>query len=253
MKKYIYTIIAVLLFNFTIYSQIDNIKLKSRGLRLGNDIGFNSGNNYGGAFFAYLLFRDLTILTIDAMITHHYYLLENADDYPIAFSADYMPHFAFNSDNQYTMFQRIRGTYGVFSTDLRLNYLAEFSNMTVKSYSTLDWQIIQFSMYPSPNTNIRFGTGLMHDNYSNLTFNEHSLGLELYFFDYQYWFTIDGRYAFDYNRVEEIYSELNFRASYRFFQSDHLNTYFTLGALTQNYYTTTHLSSIQAGLTLNIR
>jgi len=251
MKKVIYLFILILFFTFQSVSQVDNIKQKSKSFKSGNDYG-NSNSYDGIAGLLFFLFNDVAINSIDMLIVHHQYLIENKENYPIAFSADYMPHLAFNQNNQYNMLQRIRGTLGVFSTDFRLNYLTEISDLSAKSYSTLDWQIIQFSTYPSNNVNIRFGTGLLYDNYSDLSFNEHSLGLELYFKDYEYWFALDGRFALDYERGESVYKELNFRCNYRIIKTQHFNTYFTIGALYQNYYSVTDLFSAQGGLSINL-
>ena len=251
MKKIISLFILILFFTFQSNSQVDNIKQKAKSLKSGND-HYNSNSYDGIAGLIFFLFNDVTINSIDMLIIHHQYLMDNKNNYPVAFSFDYMPHFAFNQNNQYNMLQRIRGTLGIFSSDLRLNYLAEFSDFSAKSYNTLDWQIIQFSTYPSNNVNIRFGTGLLYDNYSELFFNEHSLGLEFYFKEYKYWLALDGRFALDYNRGESIYNEVNFRLNYRIIKTQHFNTYFTIGALYQNYYSVTDLFSAQGGLSINI-
>jgi hypothetical protein len=252
MKKVCYFFIFVFIFSFQSFSQIENIKQSAKSIGVGREPRINSGGDGSMLFLFYFLFRDITISSIDMLVNHHRFLLDNKDVYSEAFSVDYLPTFSLNQKNQFNMMQRIRGTYGVLSTDIRLNYLVEFSHLSAQSYKTVDWQILQFSTYPGPNFNIRFGTGLLYDNYSLLSYNEHSLGLEFYLLQHQYWFTIEGRFAFDYFRGADIYKEFNFKGSYNFFQAQYINAYGTAGILYQNYYSAAEISSFQFGLSVNL-
>lgn len=249
MKKLIFLLASVFLLQLQPKAQIDAIKAAADGISLLSDVGSSGGCNDLGCLF---FIDDLVIVTIEGLTVHHNYLMDNRDIFPSALSLEYMPHFASNGDNQFSIFQRLRGTFGVMSTDFRFNVLTEFQNNTAQQYRTIDWQIMQLNFQAGPVVNLRFGSGILYDSYAENTYNEHFGSIGLSFFDYRFTTELEGRYCPSYTTAVTVYEELNLRAKFRIIEMESLSTWFMVGGVYQSYYDVAEYKSLQTGLTIEL-
>ena len=81
--------------------------------------------------------------------------------------------------SQYYLFNpRIRGNWGLFSTDFRINYLIQETTSGTSDLSSLDWQILQLNILTTRNVIGRVGGGFMQENFGGRkSFFESSFGL----------------------------------------------------------------------------
>ena len=192
-----------------------------------------------------IVFSEAAYFLIDVMADHHEYLLDNLETYPEALSFEAMFLAAGGTDNRLSVLPRIRGTAGIFSTELRFNQGSSFSTSSTDQF--LEWQIIEFNTFPAEKVNLRFGTGLLFDLMGNSAYNEHLLSVETKFFDNKMSFLFEGRYAADYANLIDIYSEISLSAKIKAINYKHLNGYFIIGGMYQNYYNLKDISGLQVG------
>lgn len=186
------------------------------------------------------------------LIDLHTDYLDNASKVPPTVSLDIMPHIGYKLSNTGISQPRLRGNWGIFSTDIRLNSLIESANNGYDFYNTIDWQVIELNPLITKPVILRFGTGFMYEFSSKQFFNEHFVGLDLFFMDYQYMTNAEFRIAPDYETGEMPRIEGALRFNYRFLESKSIFGYGTVGGLYQNYYTNTEMIGIMAGVTFNI-
>jgi hypothetical protein len=278
MKNFpILVVLFILVFSLSSKGQIDDIKKKSRENKKGNssgnksEPGISSGRDSDpcAASCAEACFDVFFSVAFQALIEHHAYLLKSRDIDPTVVSLDIQPHFAYGPDNDYINFlPRIRGTWGVFSTDFRLNYLAEYKDYTASLFKIAEWQVLQINITPVPEFSLRFGSGAYFENFTDSVtdpitqvksskrlknvFNEQFISVELRMNEQQFITTLEGRYAADYSNGNHVFSEINFRTNFRFIRFDHIAGYLMAGLVYQKYYDSIDLWSIQTGLSFNI-
>ncbi len=271
-----YIITALLLFQFLFASaQVDDIKKKSRENK--NSGGNSDSYNYGGGnsdnpcldACGEACFEFAFAIAFEALLSHHAYLMENRDKDPTVLSLDLMPHFAYGpEDNYFNLLPRIRGTWGVLSSDFRFNYLADYKDASADIYKVYEWQVVELNFLPIEELNIRVGSGIFVENFtaSSLdpisgsmvgrrykdTYNENFASLELRLNDQQVLTSLEGRFAYDYDTGNHVFTEINLRASFRFLDIPHVFSYLTGGIVYQKYYSSIDLWSIQAGFSFNI-
>jgi hypothetical protein len=152
----------------------------------------------------------------------------------------------------YLFLPRIRGTWGFFSTDLRMYSSIEQRLDYLDFYKTFDWQILQLNFLATSDLNIRIGTGIMQDTYVKRTFPEYTLGASWYLGKDQYRAETELRYAGDTETRRDVRLEWNFNGSYRILSRNNLNIYLNLGGLFGKYYQTVGVWSILTGISLRI-
>jgi hypothetical protein len=181
------------------------------------------------------------------LVVHHNYMMDSVNYDPTVFCFDIMPHFAYNPDKKYiNALPRVRGTWGVLSTDFRYNYLAEKVNSRYIDYQAVEWQVLQLNFTKIPVFNFRIGTGFYYDLFAKQIYSESSVAIGLRFNDFKLMTDLEGRYAPD------ALTEINFRLSYRLLQTKAMNMYLVFGVLNQNYFSSVNLTSVQCGLTFNL-
>lgn len=210
----------------------------------GNDGCAESCFNFCGA----VCFSAFSKMLIDL----HADYLDNASKVPPTVSLDIMPHIGYKPSSTGILQPRIRGNWGIFSTDIRLNSLLEQANNGYDFYNTLDWQVIELNPLITEPIILRFGTGFMYEFSSKQFFNEHFVGLDVFIMDYQYMSNVEFRIAPDYETGEIPRMEGNLRFNYRFLKSKSIFGYATIGGLYQNYYSNTEMIGIMTGVTFNI-
>lgn len=231
------------------FAQVDEIKKESsknseeKGERSSSSSS-NSGSS--GSGFGAAVFVELMRVSFGGMALWQTHRLEKRPTDPTIFSLDLMMQGAIQPSTYYVLQPRIRGTWGLFSTDFRFNYLIEESIEGTKHIRTDDWQILQLNIFNTKNFTGRFGGGILHENYSgDKTFAEWTVGAN--FLDNE------GRFG---GMAEYRWSEPRLEASaqchYKVFGGRSMNTYLTAGGVFQQYYDKINVWGIQIGLMLRI-
>lgn len=202
-------------------------------------------------------------VAVGIMIEHHEYQMNNRDINPMAASIDVMPHFSYSSqDGLVNYLPRIRGTWGVLSTDFRFNYLTETADFSAETYRCMEWQVLQLSFSAAEVFNFRIGTGIMYENYTENVYNEHSVAMEARFSQQKVLTTLEGRGTWDYETGNTVFLEANGRIAIRFININHVFGYLHAGYTYQSYYPSlpsgeneynnTNFHFFNTGLTFNI-
>jgi hypothetical protein len=148
--------------------------------------------------------------------------------------------------NYYIIHPRIRGNWGLFSTDLRFNYIVEEGIDGVRSIRTTDWQVLELNLVTSPVVNFYVGGGIITESYEQSnTYTEFSAALALNPRKWPIGFYTE--YRFSEPRLE-------FSGQIRrvLFGSETVTLSVGAGAIWQQYYNTIHIWGFQAGLTARL-
>jgi len=177
--------------------------------------------------------------------------IEKKSDIPVVTSFDFIPTAAYNPPNTMLILPRIRGNWGLFSTDARFTSLIEINSQGSDYWNTFDWQILQINALISKSVVVRIGSGFMFENYSKTFFNEHTMGVDIFMDDYKYRIDNEFRFSQDYYTGNIPRMEGNTRFNYALLQTDHIDGYISTGVMYQNYYLDVPVWSLCGGLAFN--
>ncbi|HCW06208.1 MAG TPA: hypothetical protein DGG95_02460 [Cytophagales bacterium] len=161
---------------------------------------------------------------------------------------------AIQPSSYYLFNPRIRGNWGLFSTDLRFNYLIEqnVGNGT-SDLSTWDWQVLQLNLITSRNVTGRVGAGTLFETFgAKQTFFEWTTSFSFYSNDQKFIANAEYRLARDYNTSAVPRREINLSVEKMLFQSGAWHGYATLGGVYQRYYQSVSVWGLQVGLAFRI-
>lgn len=241
---------SILLLSWPSAGQVDEIKHESASRSSSSKgssevyAGSSSDNNSNGAglFVAELLFKG----TIGALAAWQEYSVKKKAVNPTVISFDVMLQGAIQPSTYYILQPRVRGNWGLFSTDFRFNYLVEETLEGTKELRTDDWQILQMNVLTTKNVIARIGGGILHEAYSGgKTFSEWTAGLHVQSNNQKLGGMVEYRWS-------DPRDEWNGQVQYRIFQKGALNGYVTLGAVHQQYYSHINVWGVQSGLMLRI-
>jgi hypothetical protein len=253
MKKIILSLIFVITFQYS-FSQIDAIKAAADGAEIAAELLLNSDFNGGGIDELFYLFflDDVFLGSYRAMAEQNRRVLDNRDTYPDALALKYYASGLADGQGTLDIQQRLNWTWGIWGTDLKLNYLNEFEEGTMKSYKTIHWQILQMNMYVAESMNLRFGAGTIYDTYAGKSYTEYLGSMTFYMNDNKLKTTIEGTTpSRDYSN-STVFSEVNVFCEAQIISTEHLNGYFMVGGMYQNYYDVAQKQMLQAGLSFMI-
>ncbi len=273
--KSIICIITILMYSFSVaLAQVDDINKRSDDNKKDNNnsIGSSSksesdNNNHSevGSACAEACIRACAEVFVsvlfDAAAAHHRYQMDKRSEDPTVLSLEFMPHFCKSVDSKYDNYNilpRIRGRWGIWSTEASFNQLVETGDLN--NFRTFSWQIMQLNFEAVPVFNFRIGSGLYWENNSSTDpntkkknmFNEHSMAIEIKLNDLKSVITLEGRTTWDYNTKHNVYHAISLFDSFRLIKSDHVFVYAVGGIDYQNYYAQVDWFSVRAGLTFNI-
>ncbi len=259
-------IVAILIACTPAFSQVDDIKKKSDKYK--KDDNSSSDSNIGSSndpvFDACFetcasgCFDIALSVVTEIMIQHHIYLMDSRNEDPTALSLDLMMHTAYEPNNQIVnVVPRIRGTWGVLSTDFRFNHLVE-RDQAIATFKTLSWQILALHFGVPDAFSFRIGSGFYYDISDALMFNEHYTGLQLKFGGQSILLNLEYRIALDYEHSETVFQDFDANIAFRLLNFPNLYTYANVGFVHQKYYPDneagikTDFSMVKAGITFNI-
>jgi len=269
----VHFIIAVLMFLvIPSLSQIDKINDKANKNqeeqhsteRRSNSVGATH-NNPGEGCLSALTGECMAIacgacfdLTTALLLHHHDSLKRRMNTEPFLKSIDLMLHGGYSINmGTYSVLPRIRGTYGLFSTDFRFNSLIEYNANKIEDYTIFEWQILQLNFVPVRAFNFRIGAGMLYEQYTGKIYNENMIALGFQLLKSQMLIDLEGRACWDYDSGNSVFQEVNLRLSQRIIKVGGTYIYAALGGVYQRYYPnidiegTTDFFIVQGGFTIN--
>jgi hypothetical protein len=176
---------------------------------------------------------------------------------PADFSLDLKANFALGLEyskektyKYYNFLPGVRANLAWFLIDYRYNILTEFSEDLPDAFKTWDLMFL-FKINATKNTQIIFGTGMHREEYSSTMFNQHFLGTKIGILANRDYIDIEGRLTIDYSTEVFPFNELGIRYNMRIINAENLYGYFSFGGHYQNYYSSTDIWALQAGIILN--
>lgn len=241
------TIVALLLFLSSVpllsYSQVDAIKraASSAGSAVIKSEG-SSSSLQGSGVFVNLIFN----LAFSEVVYAQQRRLEQKQNVPSTVSLDIMFQSAVQPSSYYILNPRIRGNWGLFSTDFRLNYLLEEDIDGVKHIRTDDWQILELNLVATRNATFRIGGGVMREAFGEeRSYGEWTAALQIHPFNSRYGGGAEYRDA-------EVRKEVSGYMQYHLFDRGIVHGFATAGAAFQRYYDKINVWGMQGGLNLKL-
>lgn len=204
------------------------------------DSDYDSDEDGGGLFFGFF----------DGIAeAQSFKLSKDRERYPSMVSFDVMIQGAVKPSAYYLFWPRIRGNWGLFGTDFRLNYLIEESVDGYIHVRTNDWQIIQLNLVTSRFFTFRLGTGIMQEAFSEeSSFSETAFMLMVHAPDQTKVLGFEYRFAKDWDTGANPRREFSVQYQHQLFNTGNLHGYATVGGIYQRYYNSIDVWGIQGGL-----
>ncbi|MFN3839965.1 MAG: hypothetical protein ACK4RF_04585 [Cyclobacteriaceae bacterium] len=232
------------------FAQVDEIKQASEENSSKQSDRSNSGSDggSGGGFFVFDIFFNAI------PDWQRFKLKDDRARYPSMVSLDVLLQGAIKPSAYYVLWPRIRGNWGLFSTDFRMNYLIEEDpDGGFKHLRTNDWQILQLNLITSRFITFRFGTGFMHEAFGKgESFNEWDFVLGFHSPDQYKVIVFEYRFAKDWNTGSNPRREFSAQYQHQIFSTGSLHGYISVGGAYQRYYNSIEVWGIQAGLVFRL-
>jgi hypothetical protein len=175
-------------------------------------------------------------------------------DISLDINANFAVGYEYSSIKSYTYYNFLPGlrlNLDWFLIDYRYNLLSSFTDNLPDDIKTWDLMFL-FRVKANEKTKIIFGTGMHKEQFSDMMFNEHFLGIKSILNKKQDFIDINVRLAIDYKTSEFPFSEIGIHFNKCFVNSKSVSAFFNLGAMYQNYYSSADIWALRAGITLNI-
>ncbi|MBI1769394.1 MAG: hypothetical protein HYR67_13580 [Bacteroidetes bacterium] len=240
-------ICVFLLFSVLANGQVDAIKRKSSENSGRKSEGGRSGSSGSGNVAIFFdVFRLIGAAQSDK--------LQKADSIKRLISLETFFQGAVQPSSYYLFNPRIRGNWGLFSTDFRMNYLIEDDHGNgTHDLTTFDWQILQLNLITTRNFTARVGGGNLYERFGDKqSFFEWTTGLSFYSNSQTIVANMEYRVAKDYITNAVPRREINFSLEKQIFRTGSLRGYATVGGVYQRYYQSVSVWGLQAGFVMRI-
>ena len=201
----------------------------------------NGGGGGGGAIFFDFLFGGIAEW-------QSFKLRDDRERYPSMVSLDVMLQTGIKPASYYLLWPRIRGNWGLFATDFRMNYLIEEGPEGFEHIRTNDWQILQLNLVTSRFFTFKVGTGIMQEAFSDeRTFSETAFLMFVHAPDQSKLLGFEYRFSKDFDTGANPRWELSAQYQHELFNKGALHGYATVGTVFQKYYNEIEVWGVQAG------
>jgi hypothetical protein len=202
-----------------------------------------SSSGAGSSAFAYnFLFQ----VMFSEVVQWQQQKLQQRENVPTMVSLDVMLQTAIQPASYYIINPRIRGNWGLFSTDFRLNYILEEDIDGIKHLRTNDWQILQLNLVTTQNVTARIGGGIIQEAYGEKnTYTEWTTAIQIRPITSRLGGTAE-------YRGSEARKEVNAHVQYAFFTRGRMHAYVTAGAVFQRYYRQVNVWGLQGGVSFSV-
>ena len=230
------------------FAQVDEIKNASSKNSSGSSSG-ESGRGGGSGWGIGILFDGFQ--AIGSWQTMK--LQNDRERYPSMVSLDVMAQGGVKPSSYYMFWPRVRGNWGLFSTDFRMNYLIENDTDGFKHIRTSDWQIVQLNLVTSRYFTFRLGTGIMKESFGGKeTFSETAILFNVHAPDQTKNLGFEYRFAKDWETGVNPRREFSIQYQHQIFSAGPLHGYVTVGGVYQRYYGTIEIWAVQGGVVFRL-
>jgi hypothetical protein len=234
------TLVILLLLTGIAGAQVDEIKGASASRSSGETRGGSSSGGSGACvfdFFVQLMFVEV--------IQAQQQKLQRRHEAPSMVSLDVMLQVAAQPSSYYIVHPRLRGNWGLFSTDFRMNYLLEEDIDGISYLRTSEWQVLQLNLVTTKDVTVRVGGGVIREIFgTKRSYPEWTGGVHIMPHG-----KIGGVAEY---RGAEARKEINAHLRYAFFEKGRLHGYLTAGAVFQRYYSQVDVWGLQGGMVMSI-
>lgn len=232
----------------TVTAQVDNIKSSSKANKSsGGDSRGGGGSAAGGAFY---FFGDLLIRgTFMAQKN----VLQRRGEVPNVLSLEVFGQAAFQPSSYYIFNPRVRGNWGIFLSDFRMNYMLEETITGTADLRTNDWQILGINFINRNQVTARVSTGIMSEIFDEgSTYNESVFGLNIMSRNQAIGGTGEFRIARDYDTGVNPRIEASVGVQRRLFERNVMHVFVIGGVMFQRYYNEINVWGFQGGLAFKL-
>jgi hypothetical protein len=238
----------LLMFAMPALPQVSGIKkssssnAKSGGSR---DFGGSSGGGSGVYFFFNFVGTGI--------VNWQRAVLDKREEVPSVVSLEVLTQASVQPSNYYVFNPRVRGNWGIFLTDFRVNYLLEEAIGGVDDLTTLDWQVIGLNVVNTDVVRARISTGLLQENFGeHQRFNETVFGIHLNSRKRNIGGSAEYRWANDFTTGAVPRREWSASVERNVFNRKAAHGFATAGVQFQRYYSEVNVWGIQAGFALRL-
>lgn len=242
MKKYFSLALFILLVSSVAHAQVNEIK----GASAGKGRSERGGRASSGA--AAYFFIDFAVRTI---IPWQMNTLQRRGEAPNILSLEVFGQAAIQPSTYYIFNPRIRGNWGIFLTDFRMNYMIEDKIGGPADLRTDDWQVLGLNLVNTRTVTARLSTGIMHEAFGDgKIFNESAAGISVMSPDQRIGGFGEFRWSRDFSTGSNPRLEASVNVQRKLFDHNAMHMFATGGVMFQRYYNEINVWGVQAGFAL---
>lgn len=248
MKTGISLFVVFMVIGTSVQAQVDAIK-KSSSSNSSKGSSDGGRSSSGSGFGAYL-FVDFAVRTI---VPWQVNTLQKRGEVPNVLSLEVFGSVAIQPSTYYVFNPRVRGNWGIFLTDFRINYMIEEKIGEPSDLRTDDWQILGLNIINNRNVTARFSTGIMHEAFGEgRTFNESVVGLSVMNNNQSIGGMGEFRWSRDFATGSNPRLEASVAIQKKLFDYRAIHMFATGGAMFQRYYNEINVWGFTGGLAFKL-
>lgn len=238
-------LIASVLFSITATAQVSDIKStssasKSRG-------GDRAGRSSAGSAY---IFIDLAIRVLPIWQAN---TLQHRGEVPNVLSLEVFGQAAIQPSTYYVFNPRVRGNWGIFLTDFRMNYMVEEKIGKPEDLRTDDWQVLGLNIINTKNVTARLSTGFMHEAFGDgNTFSESVFGLSIMSDSQSIGGMVEFRWSRDFSTGFNPRLEGSLGVQKKLLDHNAIHLFATGGVMFQRYYNEINVWGFQGGVAFKL-
>jgi hypothetical protein len=245
MKRYFSLAVIVVLISSTAFAQVGDIKSASKSNK-SSGRSDRAGSNASMAYF----FIDFTVRTI---VPWQINTLQKRGEVPNVLSLEVYGQASIQPSTYYVFNPRVRGNWGIFLTDFRMNYMIEEKIGKPEDLRTDDWQILGLNIINTRKVTARISTGIMHEAFGDGNiFNESAAGLTVMTDDQRMGVMGEFRWARDYTTGRNPRLEGSIAFQRKLFDHKAIHMFATGGVTFQRYYNEINVWGMQGGIAFKL-
>ncbi|HZY82078.1 MAG TPA: hypothetical protein VFE50_21285 [Cyclobacteriaceae bacterium] len=207
------------------------------------------GSGLGSIYGAYV-FLDFAVRVLPAWQIK---TLERRGDVPNILSLEVFGQVAVQPSTYYVFNPRVRGNWGLFFTDFRMNYMLEERIGHPDDLRTDDWQVLGLNVLNYRNVTARISTGFMHEAFGEgRIFQESVFGLSVMNNSQSIGGFGEIRWAQDHETGKMPRLEGSFNLQRRLIDKNKMHVFATGGMMFQRYYNDINVWGFQGGLAFKL-
>jgi hypothetical protein len=237
--------LAVLMFmSITVSAQVSGIKSASASSKGSGERG--GGGGIGAAY----MFIDFAVRVLPAWQIN---TLKRRGEVPNVRSLEVFGSVAVQPSTYYVFNPRVRGNWGIFLTDFRMNYMLEEKIGAPDDLRTDDWQILGLNLVNHRNVTARLSTGIMHEAFGEgKIFSESVFGLNVMNNSQSFGGFGEFRWSRDFATLSVPRLEGSLNVQRLLWERSCMHLFLTGGVMMQRYYNEFNVWGFQGGMAFKL-